>query len=172
MKNRGQRSGFTIVELLIVVVVIAILAAITIVSYNGITRQAQKTKIASDLHTLSQAIMIGRDQTGHLLRTITGSANSSSSCVSKPTGTDLSSLLSTDPCMVQYNAALNAIYVASGVDVRGMRDPWGRPYFIDENEGEPHAIQPDGCKRFLRDVGAIAAAPNHAKPCIFTNFKV
>ena len=33
-------GGFTIVELLIVVVVIAILAAITIVSYNGITSRA------------------------------------------------------------------------------------------------------------------------------------
>ncbi|NCO10935.1 prepilin-type N-terminal cleavage/methylation domain-containing protein, partial [Candidatus Saccharibacteria bacterium] len=33
-------NGFTIVELLIVVVVIAILAAITLVSYNGITGQA------------------------------------------------------------------------------------------------------------------------------------
>jgi len=35
-------GGFTIVELLIVVVVIAILAAITIVSYNGITKQANE----------------------------------------------------------------------------------------------------------------------------------
>jgi len=34
------QNGFTIVELLIVVVVIAILAAITIVSYNGITSRA------------------------------------------------------------------------------------------------------------------------------------
>lgn len=32
--------GFTIVELLIVVVVIAILVAVTIVTYNGITAQA------------------------------------------------------------------------------------------------------------------------------------
>lgn len=38
--NQARQSGFTIVELLIVVVVIAILAAITIVSYNGITQQA------------------------------------------------------------------------------------------------------------------------------------
>lgn len=37
---KRKDSGFTIVELLIVVVVIAILAAITIVSYNGITNRA------------------------------------------------------------------------------------------------------------------------------------
>lgn len=42
-----HRAGFTIVELLIVVVVIAILAAITIVSYNGITRQADASALSS-----------------------------------------------------------------------------------------------------------------------------
>lgn len=36
-----RAAGFTIVELLIVVVVIAILAAITIVSYNGIQERAK-----------------------------------------------------------------------------------------------------------------------------------
>ena len=42
----GQK-GFTIVELLIVVVVIAILAAITIVSYNGIQTRAVASKNSS-----------------------------------------------------------------------------------------------------------------------------
>lgn len=37
-----RSSGFTIVELLIVIVVIAILAAITVVAYNGITGQARQ----------------------------------------------------------------------------------------------------------------------------------
>lgn len=41
MATVRARQGFTIVELLIVVVVIAILAAITIVSYNGITENAR-----------------------------------------------------------------------------------------------------------------------------------
>jgi len=41
--SSNKRDGFTIVELLIVIVVIAILAAITIVSYNGITSRANST---------------------------------------------------------------------------------------------------------------------------------
>jgi len=43
------KLGFTIVELLIVVVVIAILASITIVSYNGISKRAKDSAIQSNL---------------------------------------------------------------------------------------------------------------------------
>jgi len=53
-----RQKGFTIVELLIVVVVIAILAAITIVSYNGITNRAQFTSLKSDLATINKAILL------------------------------------------------------------------------------------------------------------------
>lgn len=45
-KHIMNREGFTIVELLIVIVVIAILAAITIVAYSGITARA-KTSTAT-----------------------------------------------------------------------------------------------------------------------------
>jgi prepilin-type N-terminal cleavage/methylation domain-containing protein len=41
--------GFTIVELLIVIVIIGILAAITIVAYNGIQDRAKSTTLMSDL---------------------------------------------------------------------------------------------------------------------------
>lgn len=50
------RPGFTIVELLIVVVVIAILAAITLVSYNGIANRADASAVKSDLKTAATKV--------------------------------------------------------------------------------------------------------------------
>lgn len=50
-----SKQGFTIVELLIVIVVIGILAAITIVAYNGIQRRAMAAAQQSDMRNLGQA---------------------------------------------------------------------------------------------------------------------
>lgn len=44
-----KESAFTIVELLIVIVVIAILAAVTIVAYNGIQNRAQDAVVKNDV---------------------------------------------------------------------------------------------------------------------------
>lgn len=51
-------SGFTIVELLIVIVVIAILAAIVIVAYNGVQQRAQTSAIASGFESISKAFRL------------------------------------------------------------------------------------------------------------------
>lgn len=53
---RGVKSAFTIVELLIVVVVIATLAAITVVAYNGITGQAKDSALKNDLSTTAKKV--------------------------------------------------------------------------------------------------------------------
>lgn len=45
--TNSKTSGFTLVELLIVIVVIAILAAITIVAYNGVQNRAKTTTALS-----------------------------------------------------------------------------------------------------------------------------
>lgn len=133
----GRTKGFTIVELLIVVVVIAILASITIVAFNGVQERARQSQIEADITQLRRAILNARVTSGDVaLRYVTGSTATGTVCWSKATGTDLAALAQTDGCWVSYKNALNAISNASGINVRGLVDPWGRPYYIDENEGE------------------------------------
>ena len=54
----AKQSGFTIVELLIVIVVIAILAAITIVSYNGIQNRAKESAAQSAASQIAKKIAL------------------------------------------------------------------------------------------------------------------
>ena len=58
MQWAKNKNGFTIVELLIVVVVIAILATITIVAYNGIVGRAKSVAIANSLRNTSDMMEI------------------------------------------------------------------------------------------------------------------
>lgn len=54
----ANRRGFTIVELLIVIVVIAILAAITVVAYNGIQTKAENDKTINAVGVYIKAIQL------------------------------------------------------------------------------------------------------------------
>lgn len=58
LKSNSKNSGFTIVELLVVIVVIGILAAITIVSYSGITKKAATAVLQSDTSSASKQLEI------------------------------------------------------------------------------------------------------------------
>ena len=51
-----KANAFTIVELLIVIVVIAILAAISVVAYRGIQDRAYDSTVQSDLSTMAKKI--------------------------------------------------------------------------------------------------------------------
>ena len=55
-KKWAKQTGFTIVELLIVIVVIGILAAITIVAFNGVQQRARDTQRRQNLNDLAQVI--------------------------------------------------------------------------------------------------------------------
>jgi prepilin-type N-terminal cleavage/methylation domain-containing protein len=64
MKLRGRQSGFTIVELLIVIVVIAILAAITIVAYNGVQQRAKNSQTISAANAWYKVIKMYKAEKG------------------------------------------------------------------------------------------------------------
>lgn len=62
MNRKSQ--GFTIVELLIVIVVIGILAAITIVAYNGIQQRARTTVLTTDISKAARLMAAANASTG------------------------------------------------------------------------------------------------------------
>lgn len=137
--NRHHRTGFTIVELLIVIIVIAILAAIVIVAYNGITAKAQSSKVDQDIATLVRAINAARINTDKTLYAITGNGCTRCSCpyLSGDT-TPAYTLPKTHGCWTAYFNTIDKIATASGANLAPLKagDPWGSPYSIDENEGE------------------------------------
>lgn len=78
-EKHAAARGFTIVELLIVIVVIAILAAISVVAYNGIQTRAKASSVATMLKSTDKAFrMFGTEQgvsTWWLDNALTGTGN-------------------------------------------------------------------------------------------------
>jgi prepilin-type N-terminal cleavage/methylation domain-containing protein len=141
MWAKQKTNGFTIVELLIVIVVIAILASISVVAYSGITNKAKTSKRDNDIATYTRAIMTARTNDDKMLKDITGSTWSAGSCAvsSGNTGNvEPRDLPKTHICWTRYYDNLTKIAAAANTNLDGLRDgdPRGNPYILDENEGE------------------------------------
>jgi len=67
--TRNALQGFTIVELLIVIVVIGILSAATITTYNGVQTSAHNIKIISGVDQFRQATELYKALEGHYPQT-------------------------------------------------------------------------------------------------------
>lgn len=67
-----KKSGFTLVEILIVVIILGILAAIVIPQFTGASQEARASSLVSQLQTLRSQIMLYRTQHADTLPDLTG----------------------------------------------------------------------------------------------------
>lgn len=146
-----NRTGFTIVELLIVIVVIAILASITVAAFTGVTQKAQIQRANTDLVTLAKAIHLARINQDKVLKDITGS--SCTFCGSQAT----------------YEQTLDRIGTAAGMNLSALKagNPWGNKYSIDENELENMTVN-NGCNKDTINAGN--GAPSGITPPVIPTY--
>lgn len=77
--DKNKRTlGFTIVELLIVIVVIAILAAITVVVYNGIQKRAVQSAVRSEMTQTVKRLELDKVDRGEYVGLLTDLAGNNS----------------------------------------------------------------------------------------------
>lgn len=164
MFKQKDKSGFTIVELLIVIVIIGILASLVIVAYNGIQQRAATAKREADLSMYYKAILAARENTGQTLVQITGAGYSIGSCShssSNPSYTEPKDLAKSHSCWVRYYADLQAIGNAAGMNLDNLRpgDTRGNPYSFDQNEGEGgNFCATDGALSYFTGSGVSSAS--------------
>ena len=74
---KQKHRGFTIVELLIVIVVIAILAAVTITAFNGVQSRSRDTARIAKIKSIAKAIELYKIDTGRYPQIQDGSGTES-----------------------------------------------------------------------------------------------
>ncbi len=134
--NKGgymkRTSGFTIVELLIVIVVIGILAAITMVAFNGVQERARDAQRAQDVKTIVKALEVYYLDVGHYPMSQCGSScpagkkiNSSWATTSDGTWSILEEAL-----VPKYISALPSDPLASTDDAAGIYGGFNYDYVV------------------------------------------
>lgn len=128
-----SRSGFTIVELLIVIVVIAILATVSIVAYNGIQQRARNSQRISDIKAIANAVELYYADNGSY--PMTGGWCTQ---ISNPNrGNGYSAAFQSAIATYMPKVPFDPLYAETHQDYFYRRDPSGQSYHLfAELEGE------------------------------------
>lgn len=117
---RKHSQGFTIVELIIVIVVIGILAAITIISYSIVTTNARAQAVSTDLQSVASQLAKSKSDNGRF------PATSDFSTMITPTNTSGKTTYT-----YNYNETTGAYcLVATG---------YGASYYVTDTKSQPTA---------------------------------
>ncbi|OYX36357.1 hypothetical protein B7Z00_04705 [Candidatus Saccharibacteria bacterium 32-50-10] len=102
-----KKTGFTITELLIVVVVVAILAAVTVVAFRGIQQRASLASVRADGASISKKLELFRVDSGLFPASITDCPNPSAGnlCLTPGSGTTVSYFAFNPSVPNRYGAA-------------------------------------------------------------------
>jgi prepilin-type N-terminal cleavage/methylation domain-containing protein len=126
----ARKQGFTIVELLIVIVVIGVLAAIVVVAYNGVTESANGARMNSDLRNIKNAISrLSVDTNGTLFGCPTNSFGPEGSVGSPNAGLVSIPVAGTTQESCTWSAG--AVSSWRGPYIQALTDPWDQQYRID-----------------------------------------
>jgi len=152
-----NRKGFTLVELLVVVAIIAILAAALIPRLLGYTDRARQARAMSDLGTMKTVIETYTADQGNGV---------------------YPSIKTTDPNYVGTILKNGGINWLDANTTGGIKDPWGYPYYYDtytDTNGNVHyiVVSPgkDGKLGTADDVYTTDSAQPTVGAADTTNFK-
>lgn len=114
--KQAESAGFTIVELLIVIVVIAILATISITAYSGVQARSRDSIRKQDLATLAKATQ---------LYAIDNGDNAEENCGLTMTGDDGNGWLHQDYDAGGSAKSINDCLIDGGYLSKALKDPTG-----------------------------------------------
>ncbi|PID30495.1 hypothetical protein CR983_02470 [Candidatus Saccharibacteria bacterium] len=143
--KRTYQKGFTLVELLVVVIVIAVLAGLTTIAYRKASEDAKYANARSEINDIIQITRLASANSGgKTLGQILGyEFFAAASCLtdSVEAGVPMYDLPKTHSCWKDYHAMLDKLEKLSKQKIpQDIRDgdPWGSPYWLDANEGETY----------------------------------
>jgi general secretion pathway protein G len=116
-RTHGRKSGFTLIEILIVVIILGILAAIVIPQFSNASNDARKSSLASTVQTLRSQVALYKLQHGDALPDLVTNWNPMMTVTSFGTATNLGPYMQSIPVnpLIQ-NAAINTKVLAGNGD--------------------------------------------------------
>lgn len=174
-----KRKGFTLIELMVVIAIIIILAAIAIPNYLNMTKRAKNSRLASDMATLATALETYKTDWGRY-PIVTAAAGEGVSLPASVVNKALTGPESTDGLGGDLNVAANTNavgekgpinYIKQGT-MTSIINPFGLPagtayvYYKTDTNGTTWKLwaQTDTAVWLLRTDGSSTAATTTSNP--------